>query len=117
MYSPYELVMKPDMDNTKFTDEYKKQLYGNFKEVFRKYVAKGIHVVIGEMGFVNKNNTEDRIEWGKYYMESCRKLQFSAFIWDNGYWDNTKTCDDIFGHLKRKDLEWENEELIKEINK
>jgi hypothetical protein len=50
-------------------------------------------------------------------MESCRKLQFSAFIWDNGYWDNSKTCDDIFGHLKRDELEWENEELIKEYIK
>ena len=69
------------------------------------------------MGFVNKNNTLARIEWGKYYMETCRKLQFSAFIWDNGYWDNSKTCDDIFGHLKRDRLEWENEEIIKEYIK
>ena len=117
MYDPYELVMKPDMDNVQFTEEYRYQLYDNFKQVYRKYVAKGIHVVIGEMGFVNKNNTEERIKWGKYYMESCRKLQFSAFIWDNGYWDNKKTCDDIFGHMKRDVLEWENEELIKEYIK
>ena len=117
MYAPYELVMKPDMDNTKFTDEYREILYDNFKSVYRKYVTRGIHVVVGEMGFVNKNNTEERIAWGKYYLESCRKLQFSAFVWDNGYWDNSKTCDDIFGHLKRKELEWENEELIKEIIK
>ena len=117
MYAPYELVMKPDMDNTKFTDSYRKELYDNFKEVYRKYVAKGIHVIIGEMGFVNKNNTEDRIEWGKFYMNSCRELQFSAFIWDNGYWNNNVTCDDIFGHLKREELQWENEELIKEYIK
>ena len=91
MYTPYELVMKPDMDNVQFTEEYRNQLYNNFKQVYRKYVAKGIHVVIEEMGFVNKNNTEERIKWGKYYMENCRKLQFSAFIWDNCYWDNKKT--------------------------
>ena len=117
MYAPYDLVMNPDMEKTEFTDDYREQLYDNFKQVYRKYVTKGIHVVIGEMGFVNKNNTQARIEWGKYYMNSCRKLQFSAFIWDNGYWDNTKTCDDIFGHLKRDKLEWENEELIKEYIK
>ena len=117
MYSPYELVMKPDMDNTEFTEEYQRGLYDNFKQVYRKYVNKGIHVVIGEMGFVNKNNTQARIAWGKYYMTSCRNLQFSAFIWDNGYWDNSKTCDDIFGHLKRDELEWENEKLIKEFIK
>ena len=117
MYAPYELVMKPDMDNAEFTEEYRLQLYDNFKQVYRKYVNKGIHVIVGEMGFVNKNNTEARIAWGKYYIESGRKLQFSAFIWDNGYWDNSKTCDDIFGHLKRDQLEWENEELIKEYIK
>ena len=117
MYAPYDLVMNPDMGNTEFTEEYRNQLYDNFKNVYRKYVPRGINVVVGEMGFVNKNNTAARIEWGKYYMHSCRKLQFSAFIWDNGYWDNTKTCDDIFGHLKRDKLEWENEELIKEYIK
>ena len=117
MYAPYELVMKPDMDNAEFTEEYRLQLYDNFKQVYRKYVNRGIHVIVGEMGFVNKNNTEARIAWGKYYIESGRKLQFSAFIWDNGYWDNSKTCDDIFGHLKRDQLEWENEELIKEYIK
>ena len=58
------------------------------------------------MGVVNKNNTQERANWGRYYLESCRKFQFSAFIWDNGYWDNTKTCDDIFGNLKRNELEW-----------
>ena len=117
MYAPYELVMKPDMDNAEFTEEYRLQLYDNFKQVYRKYVNRGIHVIVGEMGFVNKNNTEARIAWGKYYIESGRNLQFSAFIWDNGYWDNSKTCDDIFGHLKRDQLEWENEELIKEYIK
>ena len=117
MYAPYELVMKPDMDNTEFTEQYRLELYDNFKQVYRKYVANGIHVIIGEMGFVNKNNTQARLEWGKYYMESCRELQFSAFIWDNGYWNNYKTCDDIFGHMKRDELLWENEELIKEYIK
>ena len=32
--------------------------------------------------------------------------------WDNGYWDNTKTCDDIFGHLKRDKLTWAVPEVI-----
>ena len=113
MYAPYELVMKPDMDNVVFTEQYQKELFNNFKQVYKKYVANGIHVVVGEMGFVNKNNTEERIKWGEFYMNSCRQLQFSAFIWDNGYWNNVKTCDDIFGHMKRDKLEWENEELIK----
>ena len=54
MYAPYELVMKPDMDNVEFTEQYRAEFYDNFKQVYRKYVAKGIHVIIEEMGFVTK---------------------------------------------------------------
>ena len=31
IHNPYELVMKPDMDKTKFTEEYERGLYDNFK--------------------------------------------------------------------------------------
>ena len=58
------------------------------------------------MGAINKNNTEERIKWGKYYIGLTRRYQISTFLWDNGYWDNTYTCDDIFGHLKRDKLSW-----------
>ena len=117
MYSPYDFVMNPDMSIVDFESGHRSELYDKFVNIYNKYVAKGIHVVVGEMGIVNKNNTHARIEWGTYYVEGCRNFQFSPFIWDNGYWDNTKTCDDIFGHLKRDRLEWENEELIKEYIK
>ena len=60
MYAPYELVMFLDMKNTEFTEEYRLQLYDNFKQSFRKYAIKRIHVYIDEMG--------------KYYMDSWVRL-------------------------------------------
>ena len=69
-------------------------------------MVKIIHVIIGEIGFVNKNNTD-----------SYRVLQFSAFIWDNGYWNNNITCDDIFGHLKRKNYNGRMKNSLKNILK
>ena len=99
--------MNPDMTTmNEFTLEYRAELYNMFTTLYKLFVQKGYHVVVGEMGVVNKNNTQARVNWGRYYLESCRKFQFSAFIWDNRYWDNTKTCDDIFGNLKRNELEW-----------
>ena len=112
MYAPYDFAMNPNMTMKEFTPEYRAELYEKFTTIYQKYVAKGYHVVVGEMGTVNKNNTQARIAWGKYYVEGCRKFQFSAFIWDNGYWDNTKTCDDIFGHFQRTQLTWENGNFI-----
>ena len=32
--------------------------------------------------------------------------------YNNGYWDNKITCDDIFGHMKRDKLAWAIPELI-----
>jgi hypothetical protein len=94
------------MSLSEFTLDYRDELYDKFKNLYLKFVKKGHHVVIGEMGAVDKNNTQGRIAWGKYYLESCRKFQFSAFVWDNGYWNNSATCDDIFGHLQRDSLTW-----------
>jgi endoglucanase len=112
MYAPYDFAMNPSMTLNEFTLEYRAELYEKFTTIYQKFVKKGHRVVVGEMGVVNKNNTEARIAWGKYYLEGCRKFEFSAFIWDNGYWDNTKTCDDIFGHFQRSELTWENGNFI-----
>lgn len=48
------------------------------------------------METVDKNNTQGRIALDKYYLESCKKLKFSTFAWDNEYWNNSAACDDIF---------------------
>lgn len=55
---------------------------------------------------IDNNNTQERIALGKYFLESYRKFQFSAFVWDNGFWNNSADCDDIFRSLKMDSLEW-----------
>ena len=112
MYAPYEFVMEPNMTHNKFTPAYRNELYQNFKRLNQKFVQKGYHVVIGEMGIVNKNNTQDRIAWGQYYLESCRNFQLSAFLWDNGIWDNSVKCDDTWAFFRRDQLTWENGNFI-----
>ena len=112
MYAPYEFVMEPNVTNNKFTPAYRNELYQNFKKLYTKFIKNGYYVVLGEMGIVNKNNTQARIEWGKYYLESCRNFQMSAFLWDNGLWDNTEKCDDTWGFFRRDELTWENGNFI-----
>ena len=64
--TPYNLALNGDMAYTKFTDEYIEELYEDCINLYQKYTAKGINVIIGEMGTVNKNNTKERKEWAKY---------------------------------------------------
>ena len=112
MYLPYNFAMNADMSFTKFEEAYKNEVVGDFKTLFEKFVLKGHHVVIGEMGTTNKNNTEDRIEWAKMFIENSRKYQMSACLWDNEYFDNSKSPSEVFGHYHRKDLKWENDDII-----
>ena len=112
MYLPYNFAMNPDMSFTKFEEAYQNEVVGDFKTLFENFVLKGHHVVIGEMGTTNKNNTEDRIEWAKMFVENSRKYQMSACLWDNEYFDNSKSPSEVFGHYHRKDLKWENDDII-----
>ena len=112
MYLPYNFAMNADMSFTKFEAAYQNEVVGDFKTLFEKFVLKGHHVVIGEMGTTNKNNTEDRIEWAKMFVENSRKYQMSACLWDNEYFDNSKSSAEVFGHYHRKDLKWENDDII-----
>ena len=112
MYLPYNFAMNADMSFTTFEEAYKNEVVGDFKTLFENFVLKGHHVVIGEMGTTNKNNTEARIEWAKMFIENSRKYQMSACLWDNEYFDNTKSPSEVFGSYHRKELKWENDAII-----
>lgn len=112
MYLPYNFAMNADMSFTKFEEAYKNEVVGDFKTLYQNFVLKGHHVVIGEMGTTNKNNTDDRIAWAKMFIQNSRKYQMSACIWDNEYFDNSKSPSEVFGSYHRKEGTWENDELI-----
>ena len=112
MYSPYEFSMNPDMTIDKFTEDHQIELHLKFEVLFNMFIKAGYNVIIGEFGAIDKNNTEARLAWGKYYITAARKNHMTPFWWDNGKWNNTGTCDDIYGNLKRDELKWVNDELI-----
>ena len=112
MYTPYNFALNGDMNYTTFTDSYREELYEDFVALYKKYTSNYHSVIIGEMGTVNKNNTEDRIEWAKYYVKKARKFHMTVILWDNNIYDNTKGAAEIFGHFHRDTLEWEIEDLM-----
>ena len=112
LYTPYNFALNGDMTYTKFIDAYREELYEDFALLYKKYVSNGYNVIIGEMGTVNKNNTEERIEWARYFVKKARKFHMAAVLWDNNIYDNTKGAAEIFGHFHRDTLEWEINELM-----
>lgn len=67
--------------------------------LYNKYTSKGIPVVIGEFGAVNRNNNlKARVEYHSYYIAAARARGISCFYWDNNIFSGNG---ELFGLLDR----------------
>jgi len=112
MYTPYNFAMNADMSYVKFEESYAKELYSDFKNLYETFILKGYNVIIGEMGVTNKNNTQERINWAKYYVSTARKFNIPAIVWDNQNFKNTKSAAENFGLYYRAKGYWSPSELV-----
>ncbi|MCL2638197.1 MAG: glycoside hydrolase family 5 protein [Oscillospiraceae bacterium] len=77
-----------------------------FERLDRHYISKGIPVVMGEMGCVNKDNPEDRIRWTQYYTSVAAAHGVPCVWWDNGIKEKSRADEESFGIMNRRDLDW-----------
>ena len=113
MYEPYDFTMSKDITLNVFKDEYKSIIDSNFKSLYDKYVQEGYKIIIGEFGARDKNNMEDRIKWGQYYIQTARQYGISCVIWDNGnFKKELNEVGSFYALLRRKELEWYTDELV-----
>lgn len=77
-------------------------MFGALEE---KFTSKGIPVILGEYGAINKNNDVDRA----YHMEGmnrlCQQTGVVPVYWDQGWYDLTMTPDFSFTLIDRATLE------------
>ena len=114
MFSPIDFADNNYFNFNKFEENFKIEIYSNLKALYEKYVERGMQIIITQFGAVNKNNSEERIKWGKFYIENAKKYNIGLILWDNGIFDNTNSPENVFGFLNKKNLNWENEEIINE---
>nr|MCR5121904.1 glycoside hydrolase family 5 protein [Ruminococcus sp.] len=82
-YLPYNFAL-----NVNGTDKWSAEkdtgeidtLLKNLNELF---ISKGVPVMIGEFGVLNKDNLDDRIACTEYYISEARKLGIPMLWWDN----------------------------------
>ncbi len=96
------LFMLNDTYLTDFIDGFMNQMYARF-------VANGIPVIIGEFGSVNKNNLQDRVNFTAYYVAAARQHNMPCLIWDNAAFRNS---DELFGLMDRRRCTWTFPEII-----
>lgn len=77
----------------------------------RLFISKGVAVIIGETGAMNRNMTDDdgntvsnevyRAEWSEYFTSTFRKIGIPCFFWDNAAFTSGET----FGIFNRMTYE------------
>ncbi len=84
-YEPYDFALKPDgrsawnHDTTAIDN-----LMNDLKTLF---VDKGIPVIIGEFGAMNRENEPERSQWAAYYVGAAKKIGVPCIWWDNGLFE------------------------------
>lgn len=86
-YSPYDLAMGDNMSINQFDAGARGSIDWFINGLYEKFVSQGVHVVIDEMGIINKNNPEARYEWAKYYVTKAKQNGMVCMVWDNGHTD------------------------------
>ena len=100
-YSPYNFALNTDNAYNQWgTAADKQELKQLFTDINRVFTAKGVPVVLGEFGAMNKNNELLRAEWAKYFISGARQYGIPCVWWDN----NAFTSGERFGLLDRGTL-------------
>ena len=86
-YTPYDLAMGDNLNIKDFGSGEKGSIDWFINRLYNEYVSKGVHVVIDEMGIINKNNPLSRYEWAKYYVTKAKENGMACMVWDNGHTD------------------------------
>lgn len=106
-YAPYSFALDQSGTST-FSDSDKTELDKNFDFLKSTFIDKGVPVIIGEFGSLNKNNDSDRIKHMEYYISAAKARGITCFIWDNG----VKDGEGAFGLLNRKDGSWYFKDIV-----
>ena len=75
---------------------------------YELFVSKGIPVIMGEMGAINRDNLEARVAWAEFYTAYAKSKGIPCFWWDNGsYWvlrQREWGWEQTFGLLDRENI-------------
>ena len=115
-YTPSDFADSSKPEEKTYKDDYNIIQYDMFFNLYEKFILNGYNIIFGEFGAVNKNNTEERIKWGKYYIETAKKFHMSCIIWDNGKMENIVDIKSVFGIYDRRNIKWIDDNLIKVIH-
>jgi len=120
MYEPWSFALRTgegsvtewDVDNPEDTEPITRFI----DLAFEIFVSRGIPVLMGEMGALNRGNLEARVAWAEFYTSYAGSKDITCFWWDNAsYWILRRLdwgWEQTFGLLDRENIEIAHPQII-----
>ncbi len=83
-----------------------------FARLNTKFISKGIPVVMGEWGSMNKNNLSERVKHAEYYVKKAKAVKIPTIWWDN---NNPAGNGEPTGLLNRSTISWSHPTIVTAI--
>lgn len=100
-YGPYSFCMQNPGTETWGSEADKQAIDTDMDYYYNRFISKGIAVVIGEWGSVDKKNTSERAVHAAYFANAAVKRKIAALWWDNGVISRQG-----FGLFDRRNRSW-----------
>ena len=101
-YTPYDFALNVNGPAT-FTQRDRTSVAQVVQTIYENYIVNGIPAIISEMGAVDKNNLQTRVEWLAYYVALASSRGIPVCWWDNGAFSGNG---EKFGLIDRGTAEW-----------
>ena len=98
-YAPWKFS---DGQSTTFGQAEKDELDAKFAAMKKKFIDKGVPLIIDEFGCVAAADDATRGEYYRYYISAAKAQGIKCFVWDNG----VAKGEGAYGIFNRKDLTW-----------
>ena len=113
-YSPYSIALDTNSKDNTFTENGKREIDSVFSNIDKAFTSKGIPVIMGEFGTLNKSNTAERVKVAEYYVSAAKKYGIPCVWWDNGSIVQASGSEG-FGLLDRSKVEWYYSDIVKAL--
>jgi endoglucanase len=110
-YLPHGFALNPRSSNDEFEPDnssHTRDIDSMFERLYNRFISQGIPVVIGEMGCINKDNLQARVNATRYYAELAASHGIPCLWWDNGIRvrREERRDEEAFAIMDRNEVTW-----------
>ena len=113
-YTPYNFALNTQGTSTWDVSKNAGDIDYLMKAINDLFISKGIPVIIGEFGAMNKENEDERVEWATYYLTKAKEIGVPCVWWDNNVYSGEG---EKFGLVDRRNLTYPYPELLEAMMK